>query len=131
MRLFPHAIAAAALAVALSGCGATQIVGAVYFNLSATPSSLTIERGESGTVQVNIVRLSPLAANVDLTLEGAPEGITADKVTVGGMETTKDFVIKVGPAAETAEDLKLKIKAANLAYSQTTDVTLKVSEPTN
>lgn len=50
---------------------------AADFTLTATPSSLTVRRGASGTVTIGITRTGTLADPVALTVTGLPTGVAA------------------------------------------------------
>jgi hypothetical protein len=67
-----------ALAVLLPACdrGALEPVPAPSILLTATPASVTLTQGESRTLDVQVSRIGGYRGAVELTLTGAPEGVT-------------------------------------------------------
>src|SRR5690242_20314204 len=72
-------LAAAALAACGGGGddGPTGTTGQTpTLSLSISPTAVSVQQSGSNTVAITIARGGGLAANVDLSLEGAPTGVT-------------------------------------------------------
>ena len=104
--------AAAVLAAAAVGCGGggdgggggvTPPSAAITVSLSA--GSLTVMQGQSGTVTMTVTRMNGFAGDVDLTIEGAPSGVTATctpwKIPSGSASASLELAVGPTVAAGT------------------------------
>ncbi|MCX7750182.1 MAG: hypothetical protein N2320_01235 [Candidatus Bipolaricaulota bacterium] len=95
------------------------------FTLAATPTSLTVRQGASGTVTVNITRNATFTGAVALTLEGAPAGVTGtfSPASVTGASST--LTLSVAPTAA-AGTYSLTIRGKGDGIDKTVAVRLTV-----
>lgn len=93
-------VADATATLALTVTAKTQ-QGSGSFALSVDPASLTLQQGQSGTVSVGVTRTDPFAGAVDLTVSGAPAGVTvtADPTSVTGGSSTLTVAVGSGATA--------------------------------
>ena len=104
-------------------CGAT--VGN-DFSISATPTTLSLGQGASGTVTISTAVVSGTAESVSLSISGVPAGATAsfgtNPVTSGG---SSGLTINTGTAAPGTYTLTVTGTAPSATHS--TSVTLTIS----
>ncbi|HEY6829625.1 MAG TPA: hypothetical protein VI259_22360 [Gemmatimonadaceae bacterium] len=122
----------ATAAVACGGGGdSTGTNPTPSIGLSVTPTSLSLTQGANSSVTATIARSGGFAGNIDLTLEGAPTGVTASLTpsTLTGAFTTSTVTITT--AASTAPgNYTLTIRAKGSGVSdQTAAVALTVAAP--
>jgi hypothetical protein len=97
------------------------------FSLSATPSSLTIVRGNSGTYTVSIAALQGFTGSVSLKVTGVPSRVTAsfNPATVSGSGSS---VLKMQAGRRSRAGIyKLTITgtSGNLVHSVSVTLVLK------
>ena len=97
------------------------------FSVSASPSSLTIAQGGSGTSTVSTLTTSGVAQTVNLSASGLPAGATASfspaSVTSGGSST---LTITVG-ASTTAGTYPVTVTGTGTSATHTTSISLTVT----
>lgn len=75
------------------------------FTLTANPTALSLEQGQSGTVALSVAREPPFVSSVTLTFEGLPAGVTASPspiIVVSGATTANvSFSASAAAAAGT------------------------------
>jgi Protein of unknown function (DUF1800) len=98
------------------------------FTLSANPTSLTINRGSSGTSAITITRISGFAGSVLLSASGAPSGVTAsfNQESVTGTSSTLTLTVS-GAAAFGAANVTVTGTGGGL--TRTTTINLTVPQP--
>ena len=126
------AIIVAAGAAAACGGGGDDDTGTnptPAIAIGVTPTSLSLAQGANGTVTATVSRSGGFAGNVDLTLEGAPPGVTASLTpsSLTGAFTTSTATITA--AASTAPgNYTLTIRAKGSGVTdQTASVALTVT----
>jgi hypothetical protein len=97
------------------------------FSLSATPSSLTIVRGNSGTYTVSIAALQGFTGSVSLNITGVPSRVTAsfNPTTVSGSGSS---VLKMQPGRRSRAgtyNLTITGTSGNLVHSTSVTLVLK------
>jgi xyloglucan-specific exo-beta-1,4-glucanase len=98
------------------------------FALSPNPSSLTINRGASGTSTITITRLNGFTSSVALSASGLPAGVTASfspGSTTGGssaLTLTASSTATLGPATVT-------VTGAGGGLTRTATINLTVAQP--
>jgi hypothetical protein len=98
------------------------------FALSANPSSLTINRGASGTSAISITRLNGFTSSVGFSASGLPSGVTASfspSSTTGGSSTltlTASSTATLGAATVT-------VTGTGGGLTRTTTINLTVNQP--
>lgn len=105
------------IAMFLLGCEAIIDSGTKRFSVGLEPESVTIAAGSSEQVEVRInpltgVDLAP--AEAEITLATAPEGITADELTIPGLLNTDVLTIRVDAEVDPTpadEPLEVKVRA--------------------
>jgi endoglucanase len=114
--------------------GATRVFGAEPgpatpdFSFSASPASLTVNRGASGTSTIAITRSGEFTGGVTLSASGLPAGVTASfspNPATGGssvMTLTASSTATLGAAAVT-------LTGIGGTLTRTTPVSLTVSQP--
>jgi len=107
------------IAVALAGCQGggepVQVVTPPGMSMSLSAASVGVAQGKSGTVAVTITRINGYSGAVDLTVDGAPAGVTA---------TLAPTTV---PSAGTASTLTLTASSSAAAGSYT--LTVRASGP--
>ncbi len=114
--------------------GTTRIFGAEPgpanpdFALSANPSSLTINRGASGTSTITITRTGGFASSVALSANGLPSGVTA---SFAPPSTTGDSSVLTLAASSTATlgTAPVTITGVGGGLTRTTQINLTVNQP--
>jgi len=99
-------------------------------SVSASPGSLTVQQGSSGTVAVTITRTN-LSGTVTVSAEGMPTGVTAtvSPSALSGTTTTANVAVAVA-ATTTPGSYPITVRAAATGVgSQTTTYTLTVVPP--
>jgi hypothetical protein len=108
----------------LSGCGGTP--PANDFSISASPSSLSLIQGTSGTSAISTAVTSGAAGTVTLAASGVPAGATASlnptSVTAGGSST---LTVNTGTAA--AGNYTITVTGTEGSASHATAVALSVT----
>ena len=114
--------------------GAARVFGAEPgpatpdYSLSASPASLTVNRGASGTSSITITRSGGFTDSVALSASGLPSGVTASfapSSTTGGssvLTLTASSAATLGPATVT-------VTGSGGGLTRTTPISLTVSQP--
>ena len=104
-------------------------VTASDFSISATPSSLSLAQGASGTSSIGTAVTSGAAQSVSLTATGQPAGTTVSfnpvSVTAGGSST---MTVAVGSTTTTGT-YTIAVKGTGASTTHSTNVTLTVTTP--
>ncbi len=102
------------------------------FSISATPASLSLAQGASGTSTVSTGVTSGAAETVSLTVSGTPAGATATlsptSVTAGGAST---LTVGAGTAAPGTYPLTVTGAAASATHATTVTLTVTAPPPPN
>jgi len=102
-------------------------VAAGSYTLSATPASVSVNQGASGTSTININRASGFAGSVALAVTGAPTGVTATLNPTSTTGNTSTLTIAASATATTGNaTLTITGTATGLA-NQTTTVAVTVT----
>jgi hypothetical protein len=106
---------------------ANYTIGAADFSLSASPTSLTISRGSSGSSTVTVTAINGFSSVVSLTLQGLPNktnySFTPSSVTGSGSSTLKITVNKPASPGNYA----LMITGSGGGVTHTTTLTLTIN----
>ena len=98
------------------------------FSLSASPTSLTVMQGASGTSTIAITRLNSFAGAVSFTASGLPSGVTASfnpaTTTTSG---TSSVLTLTASSTATAGSATVTITGTSGSLTHTTSVALTVS----
>jgi len=99
------------------------------FSISASPGSLTIAQGSSGTSTISTAVISGSAESISLSVSGVPAGVTASlsptTVTAGGSST---LTVTVSSSAATGSST-LTIQGTAPSATHSTSVSLTVTAP--
>jgi methionine-rich copper-binding protein CopC len=111
------------LPVPLTGEG----ISAAGFTLSATPSTLSIVRGSSGTSTIAVTDVGGFKGSVTLAASGLPTGVTA---TFGTNPTTGSSVLTLAASATaTTGAATVTITGTSGSLTATTSISLTVNVP--
>ncbi len=110
-----------ALITALAG-GST---GTADFSLSASPSSLSIAQGSSGSSTVTIGKINGFSGTVALTASGLPSGVTASFSPASA--TTTSALTLTASSTATAGSATVTITGTSGSLTHTTTVALTVT----
>ncbi len=99
---------------------------AANFTLSANPSSVTINRGASGTSAITITRSGGFSASVALSASGLPSGATATFNPASTTGTSSTLTLTASSAA-TLGMTTVTITGTGGGLTRTTTITLAVS----
>ena len=109
-----------------SGCGST---GTNDFSISSSPTSLSIQQGNSGTATISTAVTSGSAGTVSLAASVSPSGPTASlsptSVTAGGSST---LTVSVGSTVATGT-YTVTVTGTEGSATHTTTVTVTVTAP--
>lgn len=99
--------------------------GTPSFTLSASPSSLTVTQGSSGTSTISVTDLGGFSGSVTLAASGLPSGVTA---SFGTNPTTGSSVLTLTASATTTTgSATVKITGTSGSLSASTNIALTVS----
>jgi hypothetical protein len=101
------------------------------FTLSLNPTSLTVQRGSSGTTQLTITPQGGFTGTVNLSLVGAPSGVTLSPTSVsvtGSGPVTRNLTVSVGSGVATGT-YNLQVRATSGSLTKTAGLSLTVSAP--
>ncbi|MGA9356302.1 MAG: protease pro-enzyme activation domain-containing protein [Terriglobales bacterium] len=99
--------------------------GTPSFTLSASPSSLTVTQGSSGTSTISVTDLGGFSGSVTLAASGLPSGVTA---SFGTNPTTGSSVLTLtASATATTGSATVKITGTSGSLSASTNIALTVS----
>ncbi|HTE44023.1 MAG TPA: hypothetical protein VK636_02175 [Gemmatimonadaceae bacterium] len=113
-------------------CGSDATVGQppapILIVLSLTGA--TIFRGANAKSSVSVTRTGVLTGAVDITVSGAPVGVTAliDNVQTAGSSTTAVLTVTVGPSAALGT-YTLTVRASSTAGPASTNFVVTVAAP--
>jgi hypothetical protein len=99
---------------------------AANFTLSANPTSVTINRGASGTSAITITRSGGFSASVALTASGLPSGVTA-AFNPGSTTGTSSALTLTASGAATTGMMTVTITGTGGGLTRTTTLTLTVN----
>jgi|GEM_PF-535579 len=101
------------------------VAAAPDYSLSLTPAALSVVQNDSNTTQVNITRIGSFAGPVNLSLGGAPAGVTASFNPAAPITNASTATIKV--AASVAPGVyNLTVDGTATAGNHSTALTLTV-----
>ena len=104
------------------------------FSIAASPDSLTILQGSSGTSTINVTSLNGFSAAVSLTASGAPTGVTLTLVPTsvtpasGGFATSTLTVAANATATLGSYTLTITGKSGSLTHNATISLTVTTSQ---
>jgi hypothetical protein len=98
------------------------------FSLSANPSSLTVNRGASGTSTITISRLNGFNGSVALTASGLPSGVTASFSPASTTGTTSTLTLTASSTA-TLGAATITVTGTGGSLTRTTPINLTVNAP--
>ncbi len=126
------------LTVRASGSGVTAVTVPVTLTVTAIPSSitvaaspttLTLEQGASNTVAISLTRTNYEQA-VQLTVEGAPAGLTANFAPASVTATSSILTIGAGTAAAGTYPLTIRATGAGVSAATTVvQLTINAAPP--
>ena len=114
------------LAATVAACGGggddTPTGTTPTLDLAISVSTLTVQQGGSGTATVTITRGGGLTANVDLSVEGAPTGVTTTltPASLGSGVTSSSLSVNVAAGAA-VEERRMIVRAKARASRQDGD----------
>lgn len=98
------------------------------FSLSASPTSLTVKQGTSGTSTISITRLNSFAGAVSFTASGLPSGVTASfNPATTATNGTSTVLTLIASATATVGNATVTVTGTSGSLSHTTSVALTVS----
>lgn len=112
--------------------GGTTPTPTPTLDMSLSVSSISVQQGASGTVAVTIVRGGGLTANADLTIEGAPAGVTASfsPASLTGSVLTSTLTLNAASTATVATTgLTVRAKATGVT-DKTAPLSLAITAAT-
>jgi hypothetical protein len=98
------------------------------FTLSANPSSLSINRGASGTSTITITRTGGFTSSVALTASGLPSGVTASFSPASTTGTTSTLTLTASSTA-TLGAATITVTGTGGSLTRTTPINLTVNAP--
>jgi len=96
------------------------------FALSASPSSLTLAQGATGTSTITVTPSGAFAGAVDLSISGVPSGATA---SFSPASTTSTSTLTIDTGTATPGTYPLTVTGTSGTLTHTTTVTLTVTGP--
>jgi cellulose 1,4-beta-cellobiosidase len=99
------------------------------FSLSASPSSITIDRGASGTSSITVQPSQGFSGNVSLSAENLPEGVTAEfsPQSASSSSTVTFRASSTAPAASATVTITGSSNSPSITKSTTVTVTVNAS----
>ena len=128
-RRFAILVAATAAAACGGGDDNTGTNPTPAIGVSVTPTSLSLVQGANGTVTVTGSRSGGFAGNIDLSLEGAPAGVTSSFTPSSLTSNFTTSTVTITAAASTAPgnyNLTIRAKGSGVT-DQTASVALTVT----
>ena len=113
----------------LSTATLTPAGAAADFSLSASPSSLTVAQGSSGSSTITVAPVNGFTGSVSLAASGLPAGVTAS-FNPASATTTSSLTLTASATAATGTST-ITITGTSGSLSHTTTVSLTVSVPPN
>jgi hypothetical protein len=105
--------------------------GSPDFTISLSPDSLAVQQGASGTTQLTLTPQGGFTGTVNLSLVGAPSGVTLSPTIVnvtGSNAVSQNLTVSVGSGVATGT-YSLKVRGTSGSLTQEADLTLTVSTP--
>jgi hypothetical protein len=105
--------------------------GSPDFTIYLNPTSLTVQQGSSGTTQLTLTPQNGFTGTVNLSLVGAPSGVTLSPTSVnvtGSGPVTQNLTVNVGSGVATGT-YNLQVRATGGSLTKTANLTLTVSGP--
>jgi hypothetical protein len=105
--------------------------GSPDFSISLSPTSLTVQQGASGSTTLTLTPLNGFTGTVNLSLVGAPNGVTLSpaSVTVSGTSpVTQNLTLTVGSSVA-PNTYALQVKGTSGSITQQASLSLTVSAP--
>jgi PKD repeat protein len=110
------------LLIALAGTGTST-----GFTLSASPSTLNVVQGSSGTSTIAVTDIGGFTGSVSLAASGLPSGVTA---SFDPSSTTNTSILKLtASASATTGTATVTVKGTSGSLTQTTTIDLTVTAP--
>ena len=102
--------------------------GTANFSLSASPTSLAVNQGASGTSTISITRLNGFAGAISFTASGLPSGVTAsfNPATTTTTGTSSVFTLSASSTA-TVGSVTVTITGTSGSLSHTASIALTVA----
>jgi len=104
-------------------------VNAQGFTLSASPASLTVNRGASGVSTITITRTGGFTGGVALSATGLPSGVTATFNPASATGTSSALTLSASSAATTGT-VNITVSGAGGGLSRSTTLSLTVNGDT-
>ena len=124
-RLYGARLLLVALLLTLAAHGS----GSPDFTLSLNPTSLTVQQGSSGTTQLTITPQNGFTGTVNLSLVGAPSGVTLSPTSLnvrGTRPATQSLTVRVAGSVATGT-YNLQVRATSGSLTKTANLRLTVS----
>jgi photosystem II stability/assembly factor-like uncharacterized protein len=99
------------------------------FALSASPASVTINQGASGTSTINLTRSGGFTGSVSLTASGLPSGVTAS-FNPASTTGSSSVLTLTASASATVGNATVTVTGTGTPGTRTTTVALRVNQPT-
>ena len=125
----PRLYGARLLLVALLLSLAAHGNGSPNFTLSLNPTSLTVQQGSSGTTQLTITPQGGFTGTVNLSLVGAPSGVTLSPTSLnvrGTRPVTQSLTVRVAGSVATGT-YNPQVRATSGRLTKTANLRLTVS----
>jgi uncharacterized membrane protein len=105
------------------------VTAAPDFTLSLNPTSLSVQQGSSGTTRLTITPQNGFTGTVNLSLVGAPNGVTLSPTSVsvtGSGPVARDLTLSVGSGVATGT-YTLQVRATSGGLTKTANLSLTVT----
>ena len=115
------------LALLLAACSSP----APNFNISLSPTSLTVQQGTSGSTTLTLTPQNGFTGAVSLSLSGAPSGVTLSPTSVtvsGSTPVNQSLTLSVAPSV-TPGTYALQVRGAAGSITQRASLSLTVTPP--
>jgi hypothetical protein len=114
----PAVVATCLLAIA--ACQSATVRGTQGRSLTATtPTSMTIQRGDSATLEVGIDR-ERFTGPVTVSIFQLPAGVLADRSSIEAETTTATFILKASAVADLVHNQAVAIRVEDPSGGQAT-----------
>ena len=124
-------LVAGAAAAACGGSDSSGLTTSPAIGLSVTPATLSLVQGANNSVTVTISRTGSFNGNIDLSLEGAPAGVTASftpSSLTGSFTVSTVTITAASSTAPGSYTLTIRAKGSGVT-DQTATVALTVTAP--
>ncbi|MGC2558140.1 MAG: choice-of-anchor D domain-containing protein [Terriglobales bacterium] len=102
-----------------------SVTASPYYSLTASPSSLSIAQGASGTSTITIVPVNGFDSSVNFTASGLPSGVSAQFSP--NPATTTSVLTLTASASATKGTSTVTVTGTSGALTQTTTITLTIT----